>query len=640
MRHKWSDIVWLDFETYYSTEFSLKKKAYNTSSYVRDPQFKVHCVAIKDGLKKPSVWYEGKDVRKALKKHGLADRPVCAHNTGFDGFILSELYDIVPPYYYDTLSMARGLHGTMTRNDLDTVGLLYGVGGKKPNVLKKVKGVRNLDDYLLGILGDYCANDNDRCFDISRIQIPVYPNQELDLIDWTIRAFCDPCLYVDQKLAMEEYLAEIERKKEKVEAAEISKDVLNSAEMFAEALRALGVEPPMKLSNTTGEMTYAFAKSDYQFTDMLQWEDRPDVVRLVEARLAIKSSIGETRAKRFIDIGSKKLPMGYNYCAAHTTRWGGANKMNVQNLTRPEYDAKKQLVPGTGRLRRSIIAPPDHVILVGDSGQIEARLNGWFSEQNDLVEVFRQYDADKKNPDPYRVQAHRMYGVALNEINGTQRFVGKICVLGLGYQMGWKRLRATLEAGLMGPPVACSEEEAQNYVNVYRSANDKIVSNWRRCHDIFVDMLNERSGSWKCIEWDGKDKTIWLPNGLGLHYYHLQGIPDEKSGEWGEFAYFERKKVVKTYGGKLTENIMQALGRCVIGEQLLTVDSELKHFKERRSDVCRVVGTTHDEIIAVVPRRHAEKAQVMMLDAMRVTPDWAKGLPLASEGGFDVCYSK
>lgn len=333
MRHKLSDIVWLDFETYYSKDYSLKKKTYTTSSYIRDPQFRAHCVAIRDGPRKPSVWYEHRDLAKAFKKHRLAERPICCHNTSFDAFVLSEHYGIVPPYYYDTLSMARGLHGTLTRNDLDTVGIMYGVGGKKPNVLRQMKGVREPEGELLDLLGDYCANDNDRCYDISRIQLKVYPNDELDLIDWTVRCFADPVLLIDQALIKEQYDEEIANKSKKVELAGVNPEILQSAEMFAEALRALNIEPPTKVSKTTGELTYAFSKQDWAFTDMLNWEDRPDVVRLVEARLAVKSTIGETRAKRFLDIGSGTMPVGNNYCAAHTTRWGGGNKCLAGDTT-------------------------------------------------------------------------------------------------------------------------------------------------------------------------------------------------------------------------------------------------------------------------------------------------------------------
>src|SRR6185437_13845618 len=134
--------------------------------------------------------------------------------------------------------------GTFARNDLDTVGLMYGVGGKKPNVLRKLKGQRDPPPELMAILGDYCANDNDRCYDISRIQLKVYPDAELDLIDWTVRCFADPVLRVDLALAQEQYDEEVRTKGEKVLLAGVDPAILQSAEMFAEALRALGVEPP------------------------------------------------------------------------------------------------------------------------------------------------------------------------------------------------------------------------------------------------------------------------------------------------------------------------------------------------------------------------------------------------------------
>lgn len=215
------------------------------------------------------------------------------------------------------------------------------------------------------------------------------------------------------------------------------------------------------------------------------------------------------------------------------------------------------------------------------------------------------------------------------------------CVLGLGYQMGAPRLRAQLALGLGGPAVEIDEPESQRLVNIYRNVNDKIVEGWERAKNILVDMINERDGRWKCIEWDGKDKSIWLPSGLGLHYYGLVGVPDERRGGYSDFQYRERKKVVHTYGGKLIENIMQALGRCIVAEQLLRINKTLQRdFVKRRTDIARVVHMAHDEIIAVFPQRYAKPAQEMMLHEMTITPKWATGLPLASDGGYDVRYSK
>lgn len=331
-------------------------------------------------------------------------------------------------------------------------------------------------------------------------------------------------------------------------------------------------------------------------------------------------------------------------CGPRNRFWANGklvSNCNLQNLNRPLYDDGGKELPGTGRLRKSILAPPDHVVVVCDSGQIECRLNNWMWDQLDMLDAFRQYDKTKdRNSDPYRIQATRMYGVPIEEVTKGQRFIGKICELMLGYQAGAPRLRSTLELGVMGPATACSDDESRAYVTVYRNSHDKIVDGWACAKGILVEMLNERDGRWKCIEWDGKDKTIWLPNGLGLHYYGLTGVPDQHRSEWSEFFYRERQKAVKTYGGKLVENIIQALGRVVVAKQLLDINGRFKELRKTKRDIARCVHMTHDEVVGVVHKRYAERAMEIMHEEMRRPPAWALDLPLSSEGGFDVRYSK
>lgn len=644
---KLRDIVTLDFETFYSKDYSLTKKEYNTSSYIRDPQFYAQCLGIKDGIKK-TVWYEHKDIPYALKKHNVANRPIMCHNTAFDGFILSHHYGVVPPFYLDTLSMARALHGTLGRNDLDTVSRLYGRGGKiKPQNLKKVKGIRILPDDLLEDLAEYMCGDVDECFEIGKIQLEVFPLAELELIDWTVRAFCDPVLRIDGKLVMEELEDEVTGKASKrraLMALESIKglvdpdapdtdtaiaSILQSADKFAMALEGLGVEAPLKISPATGELAYAFAKNDLAFQELLEHED-DRVVALVEARLATKSTQGETRARRMLELVGKPVPVAYNYCGAHTTRWSGGNKLNFQNFPRQSFLKDGALDLTTGRLRRSILAPPGHVLVVCDSAQIEARVNAWLAGQDDVLEVFAT------GGDIYKRMASQIYGVPVELVTKDQRFIGKIAVLGLGYGMGWKKFQATLAMGTMGPAVFIDDREAQRIVRMYRKAANKIVEMWKRSEQILGSMIQKEEGAYKCLEWD--HETIWLPNGLGLHYYALNA---EFDGEkYTNFQYRERGRYKKIYGGLAVENKVQALARVVIGEQLLDTRAKLAKMPLKRTQHARVVMTTHDELVACVPKAAAKDTLAMMIDSMRTAPRWAPGLPLNAEGGFDVCYSK
>ena len=149
---------------------------------------------------------------------------------------------------------------------------------------------------------------------------------------------------------LEQYLEDTrERKDQLLESAGVSKDDLMSNPKFAEILRGLGVEPPTKVSPTTGKETFAFAKSDEAFQALADHED-DRVQAVVAARLGTKSTLEETRTQRFIDIGKRgSLPVPVRYYAAHTGRWGGDDKINLQNLPSRGANGKK--------LKRSIIAP-------------------------------------------------------------------------------------------------------------------------------------------------------------------------------------------------------------------------------------------------------------------------------------------
>ena len=183
-------IVTLDFETYYSTEYSLTKPIYNTSAYIRDPQFKAHCCAVKIG-KKASRCYATAELPSIFAQIDWKEYALLAHNTAFDGLILKEHYDIVPRFYYDTLSMTRGLHNEVSRAKLGIIAKLYQLGAKHEGALENTKNKHDLNPGELKRLMRYCINDNELCWQIFLKQSEVFPRDELELIDLTVRMFCD-----------------------------------------------------------------------------------------------------------------------------------------------------------------------------------------------------------------------------------------------------------------------------------------------------------------------------------------------------------------------------------------------------------------------------------------------------------------
>lgn len=627
-------IVTLDFETFFSKEYSLKNKTYNTSEYVRDEQFKAQCVGIKID-DDPVAWYRAEHVGTVVRSIDWSTSALLCHHTAFDGLILSHHYGMVPAYYLDTLSMARALHSNSIGAGLDEVATFYRLGNKLPDILGKTKGVRDLPDELMIPLGQYCAVDVELCrliFDKMKDRIPQH---EMDLIDLTVRMFCDPILQIDIPRVEKALNLEKSIRRRKVIVSGVPVEHLSSANKFADALRSVGVVPPTKISPTTGKETHAFSKTDLNFIELGVHPDKR-VRRLVAGRLAAKSTIGESRAERFISVGGngKKLPVYLSYYGAHTGRWSGGNKMNLQNLKRG------------GELRKSIMAPEGHAIVVADSAQIEARVNAWFAGDIELLGLFAQ------GADVYKHMASQIYRVPVEDISKIQRFVGKVAVLGLGYGMGWRKFQHTLAAGAMGPPVDLSDLECSDIVRMYRNARLPISKLWKTMELVLYKMVTGKPGEYLPIRWDDENR-IWLPNGLFLHYPYLTATGDESG--LSDYRYYDavtgakramgvkisEKDANRIYGGLLTENIVQALARIIVAEQMLTISNKLRNDGDGVDGVYRrVVTTTHDEIVVCVPENEAEATLNMMLSVMSTPPEWCRELPLSADGGYDRVYSK
>lgn len=611
--------VTIDFETYFDNDYTLRKM--NTSSYIRDERFKVHMAGIKIGRRPVKVLTGGK-LHDALKAIDWATHALLCHNTAFDGLILSHHFGVVPYLYLDTLSMARGLHSNDIGAGLDEVARFYGVGNKIPDVLDSSKGVRDLDKTLYAKMAEYCAEDVRLTFDIFLQMLTLFPAKELRLIHHTVRMFCDPILKVDLPRVEKELAREIKEKEDllvRVSGGETdlekARKVIASNESFAQLLRDEGITPPTKISPTTRKQVYAFAKTDLDFTALSE-HPHERVRDLVDARLAVKSTIGETRASRFLEAGKNgwSLPVLLNYYGAHTGRWSAGNKMNMQNL------------PRGGELRLSILAPKGHQLVVADSGQIEARVNAWVSEQFDLLDAFAA-QSETSPTDVYTQFASMIYGREITKKDKLERFIGKIGVLGLGYSMGAAKLQTTLALGTMGPAVFLELDMCQKIVNLYRRKNFKIVQFWKKCDEIIQDMIVGRSGEYKCLRWE--TERIWLPNGMCLKYPGIKA----KVGENGytEYSYMRKGIETKIYGGLLCENIVQALSRIIIGDQLLELTD--------RHDY-RIVTTTHDELVSCVRTVSASKCFKTMLKVMTTPPAWCSELVLSAEGGWAENYSK
>lgn len=607
------DIITIDFETYYDREYSLSKMT--TEAYVRDSRFEVIGVGIKINGD-PADWYSGSEPGRFLNSLKYNDKAILCHNTAFDGAILSWHFGVKPKLWIDTLSMARPFHQMTAGGSLKALAEHYGLGVKGTEVLNAL-GKRRADfsPAELSQYGAYCTNDVELTYKLFRKLGVGFPATEIAIIDQVIRMYTEPTIEIDAAV-LNEHLDDVQNKKAKLIAdlgfsgnEEDTKKFLMSNEKFAALLEHFGVEPPTKTSARTGKAAWAFSKTDKDFLSLLEHSDAR-VSTLVAARLGTKSTIEESRTKSLLGVAERgRLPIMLNYFGAHTGRFSGGDKMNLQNL------------PRGGALRKSLRAPDGMKLVACDSAQIEARMVAWVAEQEDLIEAFRE------GRDVYSEFATEVYGKPVTRDDKVERFVGKTCILGLGYGMGAEKFQRTLSLGQGGISVKISLEEAQRIVRLYREKNHKIVSLWYKCGDALRAMANGDSGEiTPLLQFEGN--AIYLPNKLAIRYPALcatsngfEYINDSRSyRKYRESDSPEGIEWTKIYGGKVVENLVQALARIVVCEQMLRVGRFYK-----------VVLQVHDEVVAVAPESEADEAVKFIEATMSMPPIWAPDLPVSCE---------
>jgi DNA polymerase len=617
------DIVTIDFETYYDKDYSLSK--ITTEAYIRDPGFEVIGVGVKvnDG---PVDTYSGSDAGKFLKSLDYRDKAILAHNTMFDGAILSWKYGIKPRLWLDTLSMARPLHQATVGGSLKALAQHYELGQKGEEVIHAL-GKRRADfsPAELAQYMRYCANDIELTYALFKKLRKGFPVDELRVIDATIRMYTEPSIELDRDM-LAGHLVTVQAEKQLLldTLGGKGKEYIMSNDKFAKLLRKRGVEPPTKISATTGKEAYAFAKTDLDFIALQDHHD-PVIQTLVAARLGLKSTLEETRTARLIEVGKRgKLPIMLNYYGAHTGRFSGGEKLNLQNL------------PRGGALRNALKAPPGHKIISCDSSQIEARMVAYIAGQADLVQQFRE------GRDVYSEFATKFYGRPVSKADKLERHVGKAAILGLGYGMSAAKFGLTLKRGK--PPVVLPEEDVDRLVRTYRDGYHQIVKLWSECGHALTNMVAGRGGTIGAFLNYDSDGII-LPSGMRLRYHGLSSTDRQ-------FTYIQDRRMFdramkarlagdtkdvgsgtipgqsRIYGAMVVENITQALARIVVAEQMLKIRDAGYH----------VAFQVHDENVCVVPEDKAAQAEKDIVAIMSTPPDWAPDLPVACEAGTADTY--
>ena len=594
--------IYLDFETFYDVDYTLTKMS--TAQYVNDEQFKVWGVGIKveDG---ETEWYSEDETPAILQQIDWGNTALVCHNTLFDAYILTQHFGYKPSYYYDTAAMSRGLYPNMSAKLKDCVSREFpkDKSMRKGEELITAKGIRDLDPKLDETIGQYCIQDVDLTHALFNKYLQRFPNKELDLIDLTVRMFVEPRLLMDRGL-LKDYKDEvIKRAKEAIKASGTTREVLASQQKFRAHLEALGINIPTKKSPTTGEQIPAFGKNDPAYIQMCNMY--PEHRALWDAREVVKSRIEETRAQRFIDScnpdGTFGVPL--SYFAAHTGRFGGLDKLNVQNL------------PRGSKLRTAIKAPEGQTLFIADLSNIEARMLAWLSKSEDLLRAFAE------GRDVYSEFASQVYGRTITKDDELERYVGKTAVLGLGYGMGHERFKDTLRSG--SPSVDIGDQTAKNIVNQYRAMYPRIPILWSKMKDALFLMLHNNTVNYGPVVI--KRREIELPSGLSLKYPNL-------AYDSGEFTYIKHfPKRTRTHGPMITENVVQALARIVMTDQMLDIQTLPE---------VDIVLQVHDEIIGIGSNLDADVTMEKIIKIMTTPPDWCKDLPLAAEGHISTVYDK
>lgn len=629
----------IDFETYYDKDYSLRKMS--PVEYILDPRFEVIMLSVKRPGK-PVFNLEGDKIRQFFQLLNPDDTVIITFNSLFDMCICAWHYNFVPKLMIDAMGMARAWCGHALRSvALAVVAPYLGIGHKGKEVAK-MEGLRAADIKSMGLWPSYvayCNNDSvltEGVFD--KIMADGFPVGELLVMHHVLMMAVHPQFELNGVELATHLQDIIQDKANTLSASGLIYDSngkcpeLMSNPKFAQLLVDRGIDPPTKISPTTGKETFAFSKADQEFTDL---EDHPDlqVQALVAARLSHKSTIEETRTERFLSISNLQWPASYltfrgnglkapapmplRYGAAHTHRLGGDWKMNVQN-----FPSRSKI----NHLKCALMAASGFKVGNVDSSQIEARIVAWLCKEWELLEQFRL------GLDPYKIFAAKVFHIDVSQVSAEQRFLGKTSILGLGFGLGWvkfkhqvrvKSLEAMKLSG-MGQELILQDQQSLLIVNTYRGTYPGVEKMWRALNAA-ISILAGGFGTFTIGPCEFQKGRITLPNGLYLHYHNLRQTPDG-------WVYDHAGKPRRLYGGALLENIVQALARIIVMDAAIRIASRLK------GTCIQLALQVHDALAYIVPDNLVGVVGAIMKEEMNRRPAWAIDLPLACDLKFGQTY--
>ena len=590
--------IFVDFETFYDTKQKYDLGHMSIVEYIRDPRFKVLGCAMGVDTS-PISWarwpvFQGED---------LGQIAIVGHNIKFDGLILSEKYGVDPTLWIDTKAMAKAVLGkTVKGHSLRELAEHYGL---EPKGELKVDGLSELTSDQEKELAEYCIHDAELCREIFLRLKKDFPENQYTSLDWTIRTFVKPKLVLNAEVLKDANKEESERRNNIFGSIGIPKKIFASNAKFTDLLRKEGYEVPTKTSPRTGKAIPAFSKGDVAFTLLLERTEDARLKALMEARVAAKSTLLETRTANLAAIAeSGPWPFDVEFSGAmQTHRYSGGSGAggNPQNFTKDSS------------LRRAVEAPEGHMLVVGDFSNIELRLVAYLSKDAGLIQALEQ------NKDLYCDFASAFYGETVTKRDEKRRTFGKTAILGLGYNMGAEKFKNTVK---LQTKQIITDDEAKRAVNLYRRKYIRVPALWANLQDTILNMTKPQPFLRVNLPISFELEGMVLPSGLKIQYPNLRQVGVGRYGnpEWGYDVWKKKteKETVKLYGGKVLENICQGLA----GELCKEV---LNQFKEY------AVGQVHDEIHLVVSEDEADAVAEALQKAMETPPKWLPQMKLEAE---------
>nr|DAV69105.1 MAG TPA: DNA polymerase I [Caudoviricetes sp.] len=653
-------LMFIDFETYSSVNL----RDCGAYPYMASPDFAPLIMTYRYGVDGQTKIAQGEaEIKWALR--GLHEREhvtFVAHNANFERLVLSRIFDyapgtfIPPERFIDTMAMGRSLGFPGSLADLaralhveekDSAGTaliqMFCVPSKKTG--RAATPEERPEEWAA--FCRYAVQDVDTMVEVYTALTTRYggfPKGEREV--WNAdQRINDRGILVDAELAVRCMdIAAVVKDLHLQHMGKISglANPNSTAQVLAWVNRRLveaGVmdgQNDIPVFKDTGAPLKSVDKASVAY--LLSRTDLPrDVRTFLEERAASNAaSVAKFKAMtNRLGVGNR-VRGTIQYFGAHTGRWAGrgVQLQNLPSVTAGDDEKTQAFVDRVMNepaenfsiselkplIRGALMAPAGQTLTVCDYSAIEARVLAWLAGEEWVLEAFRA------GRDIYIETAARMFHVPYEEARPLRK-KGKVAVLALGYGGGINALKAMGAEG--------TDAELEEIKQTYRAANPRIAKFWA---DMDRAMRNRSGRVGEYITVHPKANglvTIKLPSARELFYHKLHFRTVAKFDKEVEALHFldpkSHRAAIPTYGGRLTENVTQAVARDVLAHALVNLDKEN----------VAVVAHVHDEVIAeggVTVERMKELMGAGVGNPL--APPWADGLPLAAEGYYCARYRK